>query len=363
MNKKIIISIVLVVIVIAAIWYLAGKGEKEPIKIGAILPFSGKYSHYGERAKKALELALEDLDVQVIYEDSKMEPKEAVSAFLKMNNLEDIKIFITLSSSISMALAPLANENKVIQMAITASTPEYTSLGDFTFRTTPRAEAEDKELAKAITSQYEKVALFYSNEERGLGHKETIKEEIEKLGGKVIAEESYMLEDMDFKTQLFKIKEKEPQALFLLGDAKTLGAILKQIGELGIEVQVFATRSAEDEQVLEIAGEAAQGVIYTVSFDPNSNNPLVEEFTRRYGEKYGETPDYIAAEAYEALILLSRAVEECKEDTSCIKDYLFGLKDYQGLMGNLTFDENGDVYFPYFLKTIKDGEFVPYGVK
>lgn len=373
MNKtnKIILGILVVVVVIAGIWYGVSKKpatqEKGPVKIGAILPLSGKNAFYGEQAQRAFALAIEDIKKEmpsfrfdIVYEDSKWETQEAVSAFNRLKNLNDIDVVITLSSDVSLAVAPLANQQKVLQMAITASTPQYTSLGDFTFRTTARAEQEDKALAQAIASKYQKVALLYNNNERGLGHRNALKQELDNLGIGIVVEETLAPQDNDFRTQLIKIKKENPDVVYLLTEAKNTGLALKQAKELQIEKPFFATRSTESEEVISIAGTAADGVIYTYSFNPFSKEPVIQNFTKRFQEQYGRMPDYIAAEAYDALRLVAKAANQCSADTNCMKENLLKTKDFPGACGALTFDENGDVFYDYALKTIKNGQFVPY---
>ena len=192
-----------------------------------------------------------------------------------------------------------------------------------------------------------------------MGHRNAIKSEVEKLGGEILIEETMLPEATDYRAQLTRIKSKDPEAIYLLTDATSAGLILKQAKELGINVQWFSTRSIQKEEVISIAGEAAEGVIYTYSFNPESDSPVVKHFVENYKVKYGEIPDYAAAEAYEALRLIAKVLNECGVDTECMKRNLLETKNHQGVLGKLTFDEKGDVYFPYTLKTIKNGQFVP----
>jgi len=365
-NFKLTLIFSLILILLGS-FILECKKETKVIKIGAILPLTGEKALYGEKSKRGLELALEDikkempnLRLEILYEDSKFDVKEAVSIYQKLKSIHNIPVVITLSSEVSMAIAPLANSDKILQMAIVASTPKYTSPGDFTFRTTPRAEIEDKELAKAIVPRYKKIGLLYNNNERGVGHRDAIKPEIEKLGGEIVVEEAISPEAADYRNNLLKIKQKNPEAVCLFTEAKNIGIILKQAKELGIKTQFFGTRSAESKEILSIAGEAAEGLIYTFAFDPNSSDSLVRAVVERYRRKYGENPDYVVAEAYDALKLIAKCLYKCGPNPEKMKNELFGTKNYKGLSGILTFDENGDIYYLYHLKIIKNGQFVRY---
>ncbi|MBU4369848.1 penicillin-binding protein activator [Patescibacteria group bacterium] len=366
-RAKIILWVVIILIIIAGIWYGVSRKlvttEKEPIKIGVILPLTGKAAQYGEEMKRGIELAIEnkkDISIEVLYEDSKFDTKEGVSAYHRLR-VENVSIMITAVSTIALAISPLTNENQVLQMAIAASTPEYTSSNDFTFRVTTRTEVEDKELAKwVINKGYKEIALMYANNDWGLGHYNSIKPEIEKLEGKVVGEENYLIEETDFRTQLTKIKAKNPEAIFLLSDGKTAGIVLKQAKELGVEAQFFGIRSLQSEDLLSIAQEAAEGLVYTYPFDPLSDTPKIKEFVEKYQTKYESLPTSYVAEGYDAMGLILKSLKKCGEaNTLCMRDDLLITKDHLGILGSLTFDENGDVYYPYFIKTIKDGQFVP----
>ena len=114
--------------------------EIKPIKIGAIMPLSGAAALYGELSRKGLDLAETEINTQggingrpikLIYEDDKGLPADAVTAFNKLKDIDGIKFVVSEMSSIALAIAPLANENQILQMDASATTPDYTSVGDF----------------------------------------------------------------------------------------------------------------------------------------------------------------------------------------------------------------------------------------
>ena len=217
---KTILWIIILILVICLVWWGANKESiqtgEEPIKIGAILPLTGKIAKYAEEAKRGIEMAIEeesDLNLKIIYEDSKSDTKEGVSAYYRIKT-ESVSLIITGASPISIAISPLANQDKVLQMAVFSSVSSYSSPNDFTFRVTTRSEVENKKIASwAIEQGYKKVALLYTNSDWGLSHYEFIKSELEKLGGEIIIEENFLKTDNDFRTQLIKIKEEKPEEI------------------------------------------------------------------------------------------------------------------------------------------------------
>jgi branched-chain amino acid transport system substrate-binding protein len=205
---------------------------------------------------------------------------------------------------------------------------------------------------------FKRLGIIYFNNDFGISYKESLKKELSKTQGNVeiVGEEGFLLETSDFRTSLIKIKENNPDAVFIVGTALHYSNILKQAKELNINTQFLSMRSAEDPILIKISGEVAEGLIYTYPFDSTKDLDFVKQFKARYNT----IPDAYAAEAYEGFKLTAMAFAECNKDYDCIKDYLTNLKDYNSVFGKLSFDSNGDVYYEYFLKTVKDGQFVKY---
>ncbi|MFH1457264.1 MAG: penicillin-binding protein activator [Patescibacteria group bacterium] len=367
----IIIAVLIMIVVVVLLLQkdseqgeVKGISQEQPIKIGAILPLTGKIAQYAEEARRGIEMALEqekDLKLEIVYEDSKSDAKEGVSAYQRLQTM-DLPILITGASPISLAISPLANQDEILQMGVFSSVSKYTSPNDFTFRVTVRSEVENKKIAGwAIEQGYRKFALLYTNSDWGMSHYNFIKSELERLGGKIIVEENFLETSNDFKTQLIKIKNKEPEAIFLLARSQNAGMILKQAKELGLQTHFFGVRAVEAQELLDIAGDSAQGIFYPYSFNPNSENKRVKDFVDNYQSKYQEIPTAYVAEGYDAMSLIIKSIKQCEgADSQCLKDDLLGTKDYQGVLGNITFDENGDVFYDMFIKTVRNGEFIPY---
>jgi len=139
-----------------------------------------------------------------------------------------------------------------------------------------------------------------------------------------------------------------------------MGWIMKQAKELGIETQMVAPAGTIGPELIEIAGTAADGLIYNTEFDLNSEREVVQNFRIKYKEKYGEDPEIFAALGYDSTMIISDMLKICGPDATCIKDELYKVKDYDGASGVISFDENGDVIKPLIYMTIKDGEHVKY---
>lgn len=368
MNKiaKIIIGIVIAIIIIVLVVIFSSRKEGEVVKIGVILPLTGGASVYGVSTKEGIDLAMEDLDlnIELIYEDSQCNPEKSVSAIKKLIEIDGVKVIIGhICSSAALATAPIAEENKVILFSPGASSPELTNAGDFFFRNRQSILEEVVRTAEIVRDfNIKKAAVIYVNNDYGVAAKDIFVEQFDDSERDIVAIEAYQQDATDFRAQLTKIKQQEPEAIFLAGLIKESSLIIKQAAELGIKSQFFSTIGIEGKELLEIAGDKAEGIIYTAPyFDVQSKDDVVRKFIEKYKTKYNKEPTYVfAANGYDALKILESVIKKCNINTDCIKNRLYEIKNYPGVSGLTTFDENGDVSKPIMVKTVRNGQFVPY---
>jgi len=375
MNKRIIGVIGFLAIVLLAVYISlqiarnSSEEQIETVNIGVLLPLTGNAAYYGEASRRGIEIAKEEIEqsypninFKVFYEDSLYTAQGGVSAYKKLRNIQKTDAVITAASQVSLAILPLATEDKVVQMAIFSSTNKYSVPNDLSFRVSTKNDIESQYVAKFVKKQaFKTLAIVYLNNDFGVGFKDALKEQLSQLktDTTIIAEESYLLEDNDFRTSLAKIKNKSPDAVFIVGTATSYALILKQARELGMKTQFISMRSAEDPVLLRNAKEAAESLVYTYPFDQTKQNKEIKTFTKKFQTKYATIPDAYAAEGYEGFKLLAQAYNKCGKEEPCLKSYFQEIKEYNSLFGLLTFDLNGDVVYPFFLKTVRNGEFVP----
>lgn len=373
-NNKAFVSIIAIALIIGGGYFLVEQPKEsvQAIRIGAILPFTGKAATYAESAQKGMEIAKEQFiathpseQLAVLYEDSEFTAKGGVNAFTKLfASPLPPRIIISGTSPVSIALMPLTKEKQILQMAVFASTDDYTTPDDLMFRISPRNEIEAAALAQYIQQKnYSRLAHLFTQNDQGVSFDKKLREELHKAGAttQIVAAEGFQPENNDFRTQLLKIKEQKPDAIFVIGTAKHYAPIFRQANELQIHAPFLTSRTAEDPIVLSAPKEITEQLVYTYPYDPQMPGDVAQKFVDAYQKKYGALPDTFAAEGYESLRLMLLAGHECKEDTTCMKKYLETLQGYDSVFGKLSFDKNGDVFYPMFLKTVRDGKFVRLG--
>lgn len=375
MKRKIWIGIGIVVLVALTIVLIVTQTKKEPgeIKIGAILPLTGDMAKFGESFKNGIDLAVEEINnaggirgikPQVIYEDDAGESKQAVFAFRKLITQDKVQTVIGgVMSSTAMPIAPIAEKEKVIIISPTATAPDLSQFKNYFFRVQPSDNYEGRVMAEFAYKQLkvEEAAIFYVNNDWGKGLIEVFKNKFTELSGKISIEESYELGNTDFKTQITKIKAKNPEYLYLLGYLKELSIILKQMSELGVNSRILSAYSFHDPKLLEMGAEVAENAIFTMpTYDPKSKNPMITKFTNKYKAKYNKEPDMFAAHSYDCMKILGYVMQKEIFTGPEISDGLHKVVDYHGVTGKTTFDENGDVAKPLRFFTVKNGQFIPY---
>lgn len=369
------IIIVLVVMIGAFSWWQETKASKETIKMGAVLPFTGSSGITGESSKNGLELAMEEINksggvnnkkIEILYEDSQTKTEVGLTAFQKLKSVNNIKTAFTSVSGVALAISPVANENKIIQMDVVSAAPKYSSPDDFTFRTGVSSYFFASKMTDTLLSNdIKEVALLHVNNDYGLGYKDVFTKDYEGRGGKIIDVETYNQGDTDFKTQITKIKQYSPEAFLMISLQKETPLLLKQMDQLNFNVPIYADVYAA-ELPDNLTAKVSAGMIYLKPAIDSGNlsNAVAKRFKENYLAKYGKEPDFIAAQAYDGLCLVVEAMKKCDspENAECIKEQLYSIKNYQGAIGSdLSFDSNGDIVDrPLELKTIKNGQFVPY---
>lgn len=371
-TTKIIIGVIVVLIVVGGIWYGVSKQQKEQgmIKIGAILPLTGKLGYYGDYYSRGLNLAVEEINgtggingkkIEIVYEDNQGDTNQSITAYQKLSQTDDIKIYITTLSGTTLALAPLVENNQHILFNLNSAAPTISKAGDYIFRNNIYPPSEIKVLSTFVNQKgYKKIALLMFNNDAGVEYKDLFSKDYISKGGVIIDSELYEQGATDFRTQLTKIKAKNVDAIIMFAYANEGGLIMKQAKELRITIPFFSFYTSEDSKLIEVGGSATEGLIYTHCF--SESNDSVISFKEILQKKYRTTAGlFYTATAYDTLKILAKTLNECnKKDTTCIKTGLYNVKEYPGISGITTINADGDTEKSVFLKTIKNGQFVPY---
>jgi len=372
MNKKIWIAVMVVIGVVAVTLWVTQPWapSSKTVNFGATFPLTGEVASYGQKAKRGIEMAVEDQNakggllgkqIAVDFQDDRNDKKEAVSIMTKFASIDKMPVvFGSAGSGVSLAIVPLANRYKVILISpISSSSQLSTEGGDFFFRTCPADDLQAEILSQWVfESGHRNVAVIYTNNSWGQPLAEGFQEKFKALGGQVLTSDGVQENAADFRTIITKLKRIDNlDAIVSPTYPKEGGIFVRQVKELGIEVPLFGGDNWGSPEFLNIAGDAAEGVFYTSPSE--STTPEFSDFTQQYEAKYNEKPDVFGGYSYDAAIAIFRAVEKARStDPSKIRQALLEVT-FTGVSGDIAFRSNGDLQSEAFArKSIKNGQAV-----
>jgi len=370
-HKRVWVGILIIVVVAVLAIVIRGTRPSNPgeLTIGATLPLSGDAAVFGKNTQEGIDLAISEINdnggvlgqkVRVSYEDTKALAKEGVTAYQKLTTVDRVPAIIDDSvSSVTLAMAPLADRNHVVVLATGATAPQISGVSKYVFRIWNSDAYEGEVIAQHATSAMglKNVAILYINNEYGKGLEGVFRSEFSRRGGRIAAAESFEQSSTDVRTQLTKIREASPDGLYLIGYPKEIGTALRQAKELGVSAALLGTVALHDQQLVESAGGAAEGLVFPFPKDPSGTQ--VEKFKTTFSAKYSKAPPVLADVGYDAVKMIVGAIEASKGTSGeQIRQGLTALKDYPGASGQMTFDKNGDVHKPMGIKVIQNGQFV-----
>lgn len=377
-HKSSVVLIVISILIVSLIVFSFGcvKKEEKEIKIGVVLSLTERGATYGQRALKGMQLATDEINtkepfhthpIKLIVEDSKSSAQQALSAFRKLIDIEHVFVAVgfVLSDEV-LTCAPVANEKKVVLLTTAAGSDKIKDAGDYIFRNRESASLQTQAIASACVERIgiKEVAILHSNSANGVSYRDSFKDAVERLGGKIVSSVGYNEGKTDYRAEIEQLRARSPKAVYLAGLDNELGLILKQAREVGFKTQFFASAGAISQKLLDIAKSGAEGLVCgSAPFNVESDNPRVRTFTSAFRERFGEPPDFIVANSYDAIYMISDLFKKGAKNGEQVKEGLYAIKDYPGVGGKTTFDTFGEVIKPITLVQVKNGRFVPFESK
>ncbi len=352
--------------ILMAIFFAFSCSKQEVIKIGFMGPMTGGAANYGKLMSQAVKMAVEEKNaeggiggkkIQLIIEDDEGKPEKATPAIEKLAGVDKVfGIVGPVFSGCALAIAPKCQAEKVVMITPSSTHKALTSMGNYIFRNVLSDELQAKVFARYAYEKMglRKVAILYLKNDYSQGLAEDFKSEFEKLGGKIVAFESALQDDKDFKTQLTKIKNANPEALYMPDYVAEMAQIIEQSKQLGLKVKFLAGDGYSNPEIFDLIGDLANGVIFANSAE-EADSPVKKAFVENYEKKWGVKPDSFSMNAYDSAKILIAAIEKVynessdevkknlKLDRDKIREYVAATENYDGASGVVTFmKEKGD---------------------
>jgi branched-chain amino acid transport system substrate-binding protein len=339
-------------------------GSTGPITIGFVGPLTGDAAAVGADMLNGAKLAIDEMNakggvrgqqVKIIAEDGRCTPAEAANAFQKLVNVDKVTVIIGgLCSGETLAGAPIAEAAKIVMISPGSSSPKVTDAGDYVFRNYPSDAFKGIAIAKYFKDMgYAKVAIITQNTDYATGLRDSI---VTNVGeDNVVFNETVEESGKDFRSLLTRLKDMDFDVFVPnMQTDGAVGTLVAQYVELGLKKPIVGTDTADSMAVVDIAGDAAEGVSLVNVPSAGEGKPFEATFTAKFGKPQSSIS--WASYSYDAANILMGVMEDVGTDGTAMKDALYDLDGYKGIVGTVSFDKNGDpVGVSYVLKQFKDG--------
>ena len=326
-----------------------GSKKTDAIKVGGIAPLSGPYTAYGLECKKGVDLAVEEINkaggilgkhIEYICEDDEGDGAKSVNAYKKLTTKDGVRLIIgSLTSGATKSITSLSQANKVVQIAPAATAVDVTDAGNYIFRacyTDPFQGRVGGKFAAENLGALKAAILYDVGNDYSVGLMENFINEYTACGGKVVSKESYNTGDKDFNAQITKIKQANPELVYLPDYYGTVALIAKQLRAQGISVPVVGADGWDG-----LTGNAGEEMIpgyYSNHYATDSDSKKVRSFVSSFKSRYNESPNAFAALGYDSMYMLRDAIQKAgTADAPAVRDAL-EQTDGDYVTGHLTFD-------------------------
>lgn len=347
------------------------------IKIGANFEMTGGQASFGNSSMKGLKLAVKEINaaggllgkqLELIQADNASKSEEATRAAQKLvSNDKVVALIGPVTSTNTLGAVPIAQEKKIPLITTSATNPKVTvdertgKVNEYVFRACFIDPFQGKVAADFASKELKitKAAIYLdSSSDYSKGLQKFFKETFTKNGGTIVAEESYQQKDTDFKAVLTRIKEKNPEFIYVPGYYEEVGKIVKQAREMGITAPMMGGDGWDSPQLLEIAGkEALNNTFMSNHYAKDDTSEEIKKFVETFKKEYnGEEPDSLAALGYDAVKMLADAIKRANSaEPEKIKDALAKTKDLKLATGVVTLNETHDPVKSAVVLEFKDG--------
>lgn len=328
------------------------------VKVGAIYGLSGPLADFSNEFKNGADMFLDfqrddgGTNLSILYEDSKWDPKTAVSAYRKLVNFDQVKIVHVMGSGTSMAIKPLSEHDRVLLFSAGAH-PDLLTNSSLVLRHANVADHDAKVLAEDIFRRVpdtDTIASIFIQNEWGQSYNNEFQKCVRDLRpGATFASDPHMPEETEFRTHLLRLMSKKPQVFMVNSSGPAAGMIIKEIYRMGFKGKIFANNglvlSGAAQKLLHDAGIG--GFYYQIY-------PAVgDKFRAEYKKLYGKASGYFAVAAYTDFELLHHAVTKVGDDPKAIIDFIKGLGEFEGRFETLKILPDGDIRIETLVDTFK----------
>ena len=340
------------------------------IPIGFVLPQTGPLGSSNMAMQRGTELAVEEINnsqlgdarIELIIEDDRSTVEGAIEVVNKLIHQDGVPVILGLAtSSETKVVFPIAHENQVVAFSQLSAARGLSALTDFGFRASLTV---DKLVPIGVRITHEKLGYqrvakiadrvdFFSQSSDAM-----LAESLNANGVEILTTETFETGDTDFSAQLTRIKDSNPDAIFISALPPETTRILMQGRQLGIpaDIPFIVTVTLASDQI-QILGDAAEGAITFTSWISTADTPGNQAFVQNYRAKYGAVPNIWAAQSYASVYILAKALADAQStDPVAIRDAMANIMDLDTVLGKFSFDAVGDAVYNPIVLIVENGQ-------
>lgn len=351
---------------------LAACIPRQPIRVGFSGELTGRNAELGVSGRNGAQLAVEEINtkggvggrsLELVVRDDLGTPEGAQAADRALIEAGVVAIVGHMTSAPAVAAVPIVDEAGVVLISPTAATWQLTSLDDHFFRVSSDSVKGGVALAVYVSEDrgLSRLSAIYDTDNAAFTetYVSVFEDTFTSLGGQIVDSVPFSSADEpDLSSVLVVLEAGNPEGLLIVASAAETALIAQTTRRVGWEVPLFGTGWAQTETLIRAGGRAVEGLELERLFDPNSQSPAFQDFRVRYEERYGNTPIFAAAQAYEAMMLMVIVLEGTGGEAEGLREALIAVRSFDGLTGTIIMDEFGDARRAHYLLTVRDGEFI-----
>ena len=342
------------------------------IKLADVAELSGPGATVGTNWKNGIDLAVAEINakggilgkkIEVTHTDSQSVPGTARAQVLKALDSEPYALLGPGYSGSIKVTAPLAAEAGIANI-MGGEAAELTQAGNaFVFRTSFGQQSSMPKIAKYMAEELKAktAAVVFVNNDFGKGGRDMVEKELTARGVKIVADLSTEAGQADFAADVIKIKNANPEVVFVYLNEEESARILKELRKQDIKAPLIGETTLLGQKVVELAGDAANGVRGHVGLTTDAPVPAIADFRKKFSDKYNYVPDHNGIKGYLSVYMIKAATEkQGKIDAKELPKTLHGLtikpEQEPGILMEVTIDKNGDLDRASFLGEIVNGK-------
>jgi branched-chain amino acid transport system substrate-binding protein len=358
--------------------------------VGLLMPQSGQLALFADRIVKGVQLAANEYNqqepdnrVELQIRDTEGSPEKAVTALKDLASQGVVAGIGPVTTRDEEAISPVLDALHIPFVRPVASRSGFSVKTPWLYRNALTIDSQAQAAAEyAVTAGLQRFVIFYPDEPYGRDLFHLFSKELEHKA-EIVASIAYPPDTKDFGPYIRKVMEIDlrsrkiviPEdeaerkklfaeyipgfdALYLPGYAERVGLLIPQLAYYNISnLAMIGSDNWHSPDLIERAGKYAEGAVFVDGFFPESQDPVVKTFVEAYRSAYREDPDILAAQAYDAAMMIFFQLKQHRETATAIRDGLAEIKDYPGITGTTTFAGNQEARKKLFLIKIRDGAF------